>query len=332
MILLKIFKNDRALGTGAFILLLIGIFLPSFIKDLSSTGSADLNSYVAMPFYKLVFGAIHTLPVLDHLVAMLIIMLMSYLLIRIGLRDQLLQQRSFMPAIFFILFTAALPAARQVSPALVASLFYLLCFIILFEVADKKPDTLSIFSASLILVLGSMFCLKLIWFVPLIWVSLWTMRQVTWRELFYPVAAYIFLALLLFTWYWGVKENGSAFTTLIAENLSFSGGLQVFHFSVYILYGFMLLLVGVASIYMINRFQSRKTLVQNIYQVLFYMFLAGILFFVFISRFDPGSLVFIAIPVTYVLSNYFHQKKSPWIHELVFWILLGLVVYVQLMV
>ncbi len=332
MILLKIFKNDRALGTAGFILLLIGIFLPSFIKDLGPAGPTELFSCVAMPFYRLIFGAIHTVPVLNHLVAMLIIMLMSYLLIRIGLRDQLLQQRSFMPAIFFILFTAALPAARQVSPALLGSLFYLLCFIILFEVTDKKPDTLSIFSASLILVLGSMFCLKLIWFVPLIWVSLWTMRQVTWRELFYPVVAYIFMALLLFAWYWGVKDNGSAFKTLIAENLSFGGEKQVFHFSVYILYGFMLLLVGIASIYMINRFQTMKTVVQNIYQVMFYMFLAGILYFVFIARFDPGSLVFIAIPVSFVLSNYFHRRKSPWIHELVLWILLGLVVYVQLMV
>ena len=331
MILLKIFKNDRALGTGAFILLLIGIFLPSFIKDLSSTESAELNSYLAMPFYNLVFGAIHTLPVLDHLVAMLIMLLMSYLLIRIGLRDQLLHQRSLMPAIFFILITAALPAARQVSPSLVGSLFYLTCFIILLEVHDKKPDTMSIFAASLILVLGSMFCLKLIWFVPLIWVSLWTLRPVTWRELSYPVVAYMFLALILFTWYWGVKNDGSAFTNLIAENLSFSGGRQVFHLSVYILYGFMLLLVVIASIYMINRFQTRKTVVQNIYQVLFYMFLSGVLFFVFIDRLEPSSLVFIAIPVTFVLSNYFHRKKSPWIHEIMLWILLGLVVYVQLM-
>ena len=332
MILLKLFKNDRAAGTGAIVLLLIGIFLPSFILDFGAGGPKEMSSCVSMPFYRLVFGAIHTLPVLNHFVAMGIIMLMSYLLIRIGVRDQLLQQRSLMPAIFFILFTAALPEGRQVSPALIGSLFYLLCFIILFEVHDKKPDTLSIFAASLILVLGSMFCLKLIWFVPLIWVSLWTIRPVTWRELSYPVLAYLFLALLLFTWYWGIKDNGAGFTTLITENMSFSGGFQALHYSVYLLYGFILLLVGIASIYMIDRFQTMKTVVQNTYQVMFYMFLAGVLFFVFIARFDPGSLVFIAFPVTFVLSNYFHRKRNPWTHEVIMWILLGLLVYVQLMV
>ncbi len=73
----------------------------------------------------LVFGSFHKVPVLNHLVAMLILMLIGYTLIRIGVRYQLLQQRSLMPAIFFMLFTASLPAARQVSPALIGSLFYL---------------------------------------------------------------------------------------------------------------------------------------------------------------------------------------------------------------
>ena len=87
-----------------------------------------------MPFYKLIFGAIHTVPVLNHLIAMMFMMLLGYMLIRISVRDQLLHERSIMPAIFFIIFTAALPEARQVSPALVGSVFFLLCFAILFEV------------------------------------------------------------------------------------------------------------------------------------------------------------------------------------------------------
>lgn len=332
MIFLKLFKNNRAGGTAGMILLLIAIFIPSFIEALGANAVDEMQAYTCMPLYDLIFGAIHKVPVVNHLVAMLIIMLISYALIRIGVRDQLLQQRSLMPAIFFILFAAALPEARQVSPALIGSLFYLLCFVILFEVQDKKPDTLSIFVASLILVVGSTFCLKLIWFIPLIWISLWTMRQVTWRELVYPLTAYALLALVLFTWYWAIRSNGPEFVELVNENMSIAGTFKSFHFSVYILYGFFLLLVLIASIYMVNRFQTMKSVVQKIYQVMFYMFLAGVLFFVFIARFAPSSLVFLAIPVSFVLSNYFHRKKSPWIHEIIIWILLGLVVYVQVMV
>ena len=331
MILLRIFKNSRLAGILGVLFLLIAIYVPSFIDALKMSGE-ELESFTCMPFYQLIFDNIHKFPVLNHLVAMLITMLISYALISIGIRDQLLQQRSLMPAFFFIIFTAALPEARQVSPALISSLFYILCFVILFEVHDKKPDTLSIFAASLVLALGSMFCLKLIWFVPLIWVSLWTMRPVTWRELFYPVVAYALLALFLFSWYWGVRGDGSDFVELVKTNLAFTGAFHSYHYSVYLLFGYILLLVGIASIYMIERFQTRKTAIQNIYQAMFYMFIAGILYFIFIVRFEATALVYIAIPATFVLSNYFHRRQSPWIHELALWILLGLVVFVQLMV
>ncbi len=332
MILLRILKNDRLLGTGAMFLLLIALFIPSFIDVFRAGGFHELAPHSSMPFYNLLFGSIHKVPVLNHLVTMLIFMLTGYMLIRIGVQYQLLQQRSLMPAIFFLLFAAALPAARQVSPALIGSLFYLFCFVILFEGQEQKPDTLNIFTASLILVLGSMFYLNLIWFIPLIWVSLWTMRSVTWRELVYPVVAYLLMALFLFTWFWGIRDHGAGFVEVIHQNLAIHGTFQPYHYSVYMLYGFFLLLLGITSIYMINRFQSMKTMTQNIYQVLFYMFLAGLLFFLFIARYDPSSLVFIAVPVTFALSNYFSRKKSPWIHELILWILLGLVVYVQWMV
>lgn len=331
MILLRIFKNDRLLGILAFILLTMAIYAPGFIDAFKPDGVA-ISPYTCMPFYQLIFGSIHQVPVINYLVAMLFTMLIAYILIRIGLRDQLMQERSLMPAFFFILFTAALPEARQVSPALISSLFYILSFVILFQVHEKEPDTLSIFMASLILVLGSMFCLKLIWFVPLIWVSLWTMRSVTWRELLYPVIAYCMLALFLFTWYWGIQGDGSKFVVLIKDNLSFKGAFRPYHYSVYILYGYILLLVLIASIHMINRFQSLKTVIQSIYQVMFYMFLAALLYFIFVVRFEATSMVYIAVPVTFVLSNYFHRRRSPWIHELAMWILLGLVVFVQFMV
>ena len=131
MILLRLFKNSRMGGMAGMILLLIGIFLFSFIQDFSGNGDSSVIAHQGMPFYKLIFGAIHKVPVLNHLIAMMLLILISYMLIRIGVRDQLLDQRSLMPGIFFILFTAAIPEARQVSPALVGSVFYLLCFAIL---------------------------------------------------------------------------------------------------------------------------------------------------------------------------------------------------------
>jgi ABC-type Na+ efflux pump permease subunit len=173
--------------------------------------------------------------------------------------------------------------------------------------------------------------MKLIWFLPLIWVSLSTLRSVSLRELIYPVAALALMILMLFTWYWGIMDNAERFVTLMRQNLSFKSAFQPYHFSTYLYLGYFLVLVLVASIYMVNRFQVRKTAAQLIYQVLFYMFVAAILFFILITRYEPTSLIYIGFPIAFILSNFFHRRTNTWVHELMLWIGLGLLVYAQVM-
>ncbi len=331
MILLQIFKNNRTSGAVGLVMLVLAVFARSIILGVEPNGSGEMSGYVGMPFYNLIFGSIHTKPILNHIITLLLVIFLGYTLIRIGVRYLLLDYRSLMPGTFFLFFTMALPSTQQVSPALVASIFFLFCFAILFDAHDKQPNTFSIFTASFVLMLGSMFYLKLIWFIPLVWGSLLTLRSATWRELLYPVVAYIMLWIFLIAWYWGVMDNMDGFNELIRNNLAFKGALRPYHFSTYLYYGYLLLLVLVASIYMVNRFRTRKSVTQNIYQVLFFMFVAGILFFVFIERFEPSTLVFLSFPVSYVLSNYFHKKKNHWSEEMALWIVIGLLVFVQWM-
>ena len=72
MILLRIFKNNRLWETGGLILILIALFIPSFIDVFGVAGPRELTPYTSMPFYNLVFGSIYKVPVLNYLVSMLI--------------------------------------------------------------------------------------------------------------------------------------------------------------------------------------------------------------------------------------------------------------------
>ena len=164
MILLRIFKNNRTSGAVALVILALAVFARSFILGVEPGGSGEMSGYYGMPFYNLIFGAIHTKPILNNIIALLLVIFLGYTLIRIGVRYLLLDYRSLMPGIFFLFFIMALPSTQQVSPALIGSIFYLFCIAILFDAHDKEPNTFSIFTASFILVLGSMFYLKMIWF------------------------------------------------------------------------------------------------------------------------------------------------------------------------
>ena len=326
MILLRIFKDSRLVGILWIFVLSVAVFLRSFLHP------GPLEGYVGMPFYTLIFGAIHTIPLLDRIVALLLVCLLGFLLVRTGAQYVLLEQRSIMPALFLVLVSTALPATQQVSPAMVGAIFYLLAFHTLYDVHDKPPDTLLVFNGALVLALGCMFYLKLIWFIPLIWVSVGTLRIVTLRELIYPLLALALMFLFVFTWYWAIQDNAAGFVTLMRENRSFRTAWHPKHYSTFLYAGYILLLVILASVYMANRFQVRKTAAQLIYQVMFYMFVAGILFYVLIARYEPTSLVYIGFPVAFILSNYFHRRTSHWTLELALWICLGLLVFAQVMV
>lgn len=326
MIWLRIFKNNRAGGVVGVIILAVLLFLISFIRP---TEPAD---FVGMPFYNLIFGNIHTLPVLNRIIALLLLLIICLILVRISFRYLLLDHRSYMPGFYFLLFSAILPSSHQVSPALIGSIFYIISFAIVFRVHEKNPGDLTVFNASLVLALGSMFYLKLVWFIPVIWISISTLRPVTFRELIHPLIAFLLLGLLLFGWYWGIQDDAEHLFAILRENMALRSAYEPSHFSAFVYYGYIILLVIIASIYMARRFPTRKTSVQNIFQVMFYIFVAGSLFAVLIARFAPAGLLYIAFPVSFLMADYFHRRKNPWVHELAMWVLVGLAVYVQLMV
>jgi hypothetical protein len=323
MILLRILKNSRAGGIIGVFLLALGLMIISLVNYEASAAPQ------AMPLYALLFGKIHTLPLLDTLLTLVLIIALAYLLVRVSVRFVLLNSRSFMPAAFMVLTYLALPQARHLSPALLGSVFFMLSFAMLFDTVDDRPDTLRIFNACIIFALGCLFYLKLIWFLPLVWLAMMTLRTLNWRELFYSLMALGLMFLFLFTWYWGVKGDPAMLGTILRENLTFGEWAAPVHFSAYIYYGLVLVLVVVASVYMIQRFPTRKTVVQNIYQVLFFMFVAGGLFFVFISGISTSAIIYMAMPASYVLANFFHRPANHWSLELALWLLLGGLVYVQ---
>lgn len=324
MLLLRLFKNNRVGGIVFVILLAI---LSYFVSFLSPTGQVDEQG---MPMYNLIFGQIDHIRVLNYILALAIHLLICLVLVRMNLRFTLIDERTFMPALFYLIIVNAFPSLHQVNPMLVGALFYLLSFIMILNAHDEGPDSLKIFNAFLVLFAGVLFYAKLIWFLPVLWLVLLTIRAVTPRELIFPMVAGIFVGLLTFTTFWIILDDLDGLAELLRSQLSFGGHLQPVRISIYLFMGFLLLLVIIASGFIITRFQARKIIIRNIYQVLFFMFLFSIIFFFLISGYRTGTIYYMAIPVTYLFTNYFQHGGSAFLKEIFIWILMGLMIYVQL--
>lgn len=324
MILLRLLKNNRAGGAVFVILLMLLQLVNSFIHP------SSVSDWNTMPFYNLIFEPLHSLPILSAITAFFLIGIMAIMLVRLNVKYFLIDDRSFMPAAIFILLVSSFAPLRQVNPVLVGSLFLLITIVILFNAHEDKPDSLRIFNASLVLGLGSMFYLNLIWFVPLLWLVILIIRPIRWRELVYPIVVYFLLSLFIFTYYWVFRNDLALLTDILAKNLYFPASLAIYSNSWLIFIGFVLFLMLLASIYLLQRIQGRKIVIRKLYQVFFVIFLYTLLYDLFISKMLVEVIYILAIPVTYLLSNFFHRKRNHWINELLMWIWFGVIVYMQI--
>lgn len=322
--LLRLLKNNRTGGILFIGVLVILLWATTFIHPLLP------DSDYQMPFYLVIARLTANSPLASTLLALLVNITIAVVIVRLNIRYFLIDDRSYMPATLYLLAATANPELHRISPVLIGGLFLLITLFILFNSHDDRPDSFRIFNASLVLVAGSLFYLKLIWFVPFIWITIGYFRSIRWREIFYPIVAYGLLFLFFVTYYWVIKDDAGQFGELLRSNLAPSREKPGFSTPWIISYGWLFFLILLASGYIIPGFQAGKIIVRKIYLVFFVLFLYSIGFYFAAATFDKDVIILVAIPVSYLLANYFHQRRTRWYHELLLWIWIGTIAYLQL--
>ena len=324
MVLLRLFKNNR---TGGIVLLVLLAILTSLISLIHPQPPLE---WQGMPLYDLIFGELYRFPRLSVSISILFHLLIALVLIRLNTRFSLIEERTYMPALFYLIISTVFPSTHTVNPLQIGGLFYLLSFIQILNAHEDRPDTYRVFNAFLLFFLGTLFYAKLIWFLPVLWLVLFTVRPATFRELMYSIVAACFTGVSLFVYYWVFRDAGWMFPELLRNQLQFTGSWEVMPVSNYVFIAYIFLLVIIASISILKRYQVKKIIIRNIYRVLLYMFLFSFVFYFLLSRYEQATIIFTAIPLSFLLANYFHQKRYRVIREILIWALLGLAVLVQM--
>lgn len=322
--LLRILKNNRSAGVIFISVLMILLWLKSFLHPISS------DEMASMPIYDLIFGFLGSRQLASVFVSLTYYIALLIILIRLNVIHYLLDDRSFMPATFFLLISASFPSVQHINPILVSSLFLILALLILLRGEEYRADPMALFNSTLLIAAGSLFYLKLIWFIPFLWITAIIIRPLKWRGVVNPILVLLMFGIFNTTYYWVLKNDFSLFFDILRENLNMSGNFTGFRQSEWILLGYLLVLILASSFYLLNRFQSKKIIIRKIYQVLFFLFIYSFLFYLFVSGYNTQVLSILSIPLAYLLTNYFHRKKTHWIHEILLWIWLLLIAYVQI--
>lgn len=325
--LLRTFKSNSA--ANFIILPLVGLLLWA-----SSFLSADAYDFYLGENSMLLFKPINRLtelfPLVSKILALAILVGNALLMLRLNTRFLFIRVRTFMPAAIFLLITSAITPLHFLLPAYIAAFFVLLSLGNIFAAFHEQKSQFWGFNAGFALGVGALFYQNIIGFLPAIWIGLLTVKKSRgWRDVVTPILGVLTPLLLAFSWFY-LTDNLIEMKNVILQNITTKRTLIRGDLSLQIYLAFVVLLTIIGSLFMVlKNFDEKKVSSRKFFTVLFWMFINSLLILVAIPSVSAEFFIIMALPLSYLIANYFVFIKNRIISSILFYTLLALVIYMQ---
>lgn len=326
--LYRIFKSNHP-SVILFIFLISGLLWLHMFMHFHEATSLPYSRF-EMPLYYGIEQLLLNSPLLSLIVTIMVLLLDAFMLNRINASYILLTKTTFMPALFFILIVSAYIPLQQLTPLLFSALFFILGLHTLFRTYRQEGQWMRIFDSSVLIAIGSLFYIKLGFFLFIVWMGILVLRKPSGREWLISIIGfavpYVMVGVYLFVFQGNLMYQLQLY---LIQLWSFEP-LSVPDFSYLFFFGFLLILVLIASLKFMAEFQTRKVKIRRYYIMFFWVFATSVVLLLIHRISYEGLVVFTAIPVSYLLSNYYLSLRSPAWGNLSLFILLLLTVFIQL--
>jgi len=320
---LRFFKSNQPLLIILFPFIVFGLWAKSIFGNFDY--STQENSVLIQLIYSM-FG--HNTIVISS-VSALLVFAMSYFLVKLNESYILTDKSSFLPAFFYIVIVSSVRFVQTQSHVIYATIFLFFAFIQVFG-AYKKDEALSkLFNASLLISIGSFFYIKLLFFFPVLLIGVIITRAVNWREW----AGMLIGLMVPFILYFSILF---IFDNLDEVLKSFKNDLFYAHTHVVlklhdIIFLGLLSSLSVFSIFSVfSDYNIKKIGTRKFLSTLFFLILGVMIIYAIFKSNALELIYFIAIPLSIFLTDYFSNGRRTWIKEVFFSLLIGIIVYSQI--
>ncbi|MCK4661283.1 MAG: hypothetical protein KAT68_00345 [Bacteroidales bacterium] len=320
--LLKIFKSHHP-----FIIFFIPLFAFSiwFITFFNPHSHDYYIPDTNMFLYSWFTGLYNNNFFISSILSLVLIIIQTFLIIRINFKYIFIRTRTYLPAFIYILIIGSYIPFHNLHPVIIGNLFLILSINKFFINKKEKNLISNYFEVGLLLSIGSLFYFNLIYCIVLIWISLLILRTFYWREWFISLIGLSFGYLILFII--SFFNNSLDYTIDIIFN-NFKSFYLYPEISIFqlIFYSFLGFLIFISVINLFFTINMKKIQTRKYFGFFIWAIIISVLFFVLIPSMSMDVLIIIAIPATYVLSDYYVNTKSKWWKESTFGILLALLI------
>ena len=318
-------------GPDIFILIIIiasAIWLISFLNP--APVAVPDESVINMPLYAVLENLTGNNARTGIIISFLTVLLISYLMVDFNTSDMFIGQRTFMPALFYILITSLLPDLRILNPVLVSAPFLVLALKHIMNAYKTQGTAYTFFDAALFIGTGSLFYAGLLWYGILLFAGMAKLHKGNFKEIIISLAGlaapwFITLSILYLS-----DSNLDALSGGIVYSLFRDTAIYEFKLYETLASGAVLLILFISIAYLVRHMNTQKIRARNTFVLLFWIFFLSIALCLICRSVSAGLIWIAAIPSGYFLSYFFAHAGKSVLPKMIFMFLLILTVVVQL--
>lgn len=326
--LLRLFKGTSPGVILLITLIFIGVWISAFIhpSDLPSL-QFDTNP---MPLYGLLKAVASKGSLPGVILSFALTGFISFLLVNFNTTSFFINERTYLPALFYILLGGVFPEYQSLNPALPASLFLMLAVVRIIDGYRKPGIANNFFDAGILISTGSLFYANLLWFGLLLIIGISLIRTVNFSELAISVLGLATPYLMTFGIYYVAGKDISAFMTLVGDNLFLrtEGYLFPRVTLAAIFLGSIIIVVSMA--HLLSLLNTKKIKSRKIFSLLIWTFLISVSVYFLLPSVSVEIIWIAAIPASYFLTHYLVFRKKRLVPEIFLSIFFIMILIIQI--
>jgi hypothetical protein len=312
--LLRLFK-----GTGPGVIFLIAVtYIAVWLSAFISPSAVSVSQFETgqMPLFELMTKATGKNIYIQSGISFSLVAIMAFLLVNFNTASFFINERTYMPALMFVLIGGLFPECQLLNPVLPASIFLMLAVVRIIESYRKPGIANNFFDAGILISTGSLFYANLIWFGLLVIIGIIVIRSVSLTEIMISVIGLLTPYLITFGIFYVTGKDLGAQWSIITDNLLFRTDGYFFTRLTIIAVIFTLIIIIVSMSYLFSHMSSKKIKSRKAFSLFIWVFLISVAVYFVLPSVSVEIIWIIAIPVSYFLTHYFVFIKKKIIPEL----------------
>ena len=325
--LLKLFKGISP-GVISLIALTLGALWVSAFLNPQMPAPAVYET-IPMPLYVIIKEITGNNLLGGVIFSLLAVTILIFLLVSFNTSVFFINERTLLPALFYILFSALFPRLQAMNPVIPASIFLMIALMRIMKAYRKQGTAFNFFDAGILISIGSLFYINILWFGLLLIIGIALLRTGNIKEIAISILGLLTPYILTIELYYVLGKDIGAFLADINYNLF--GKTAGYSFSrltiiVLILTGIIFL---ISTAFLLMRMSSKKIKSRKTFYLLLWMLFISLVLYLILPSVSVEMIWITGIPASYIIAHYFVFVKKKIIPEIIFSGMFVLVILLQ---